>query len=206
MNVMKSLLPALPLFVVVACGGSVYSVGSDQSGEKGTTSSGGSSGGAADASPACTKDADCGAGYACGFAESDACNATGRCFDVSGKATCAAYEAGCACDGTEINIACTPYPQGYVSKPLHNVGKCTGGAADASAPCVTTADCPQGLQCGYDPNAACNARGVCYAVEGPICNSVILACGCDGTDAYIACGSSYASKPIAHYGKCGDGG
>jgi hypothetical protein len=196
--------------VIAACGGSVYSVGTDQNPEQssgGTTSSGG--GGSSGGGAACTTDADCGSGHACAFPSADACNAKGKCFDISGIATCAMYGAGCACDGSEINIACQPFPQGYFPKPLLHTGACTGGGADASAPCVTSKDCPTGYQCGYPEADGCSAKGTCFAPTGAQCNAAMPGCACDGTVINIIClplPDGYVLKPLLHTGQCADGG
>ena len=61
-------------------------------------------------------------------ANTRACAATGQCFPAPG-AVCQAYSIGCACDGTEINVACTGLPAGYASSPLLHTGPCTGDDA-----------------------------------------------------------------------------
>jgi hypothetical protein len=81
---------------------------------------------ASDGGGACAADTDCPTGSICGFPEADACAATGRCFAVPG-AHCEVYEAGCACGGSEINLACTGLPDGYATKPLMHTGACEGG-------------------------------------------------------------------------------
>lgn len=93
----------------------------------------GTCGGAADAGPpaTCVTSADCaGDQMECAYDMNQGCSAVGHCYSVAGIATCAAYSAGCACDGTEINIACT-YPTGTASKPLAYPGSCAldGGPA-----------------------------------------------------------------------------
>jgi hypothetical protein len=75
---------------------------------------------------ACATDADCTSGYRCGFPTADACTATGSCFPVE-NVECLVYEAGCACDGTEVSIACNGLPGGYSPKPLRHTGACTDG-------------------------------------------------------------------------------
>jgi hypothetical protein len=47
---------------------------------------------------------------------------------------CDAIALGCACDGTEINIACNGLPGGYETKPYLHSGACNGavGSFDAS--------------------------------------------------------------------------
>ena len=74
----------------------------------------------------CAADTDCANGSICGFLEADGCAASGTCFAVSG-AHCELYEQGCACGGTEINVACTGLPDGYSVKPLLHTGACEGG-------------------------------------------------------------------------------
>src|SRR5438105_12083116 len=65
----------------------------------------------------CSTDGDCGVGRVCGFLAADACTAKGTCFDSPAQGTpqCHAYTPGCACDGTEVNLACNGYPSGYAS-------------------------------------------------------------------------------------------
>ena len=54
------------------------------------------------------------------------CGTIGECFHVA-PVECLVYEAGCACDGTEISIACTGLPAGYDTKPLRYTGACKDG-------------------------------------------------------------------------------
>jgi hypothetical protein len=42
-------------------------------------------------------------------------------------AHCEIFEAGCACGGSEINLACTGLPNGYSTKPLMHADACEGG-------------------------------------------------------------------------------
>jgi hypothetical protein len=110
----------------------------------------------------CVTTADCAVGYVCGFAESDGCNAEGRCF-LGSIAVCEAYSPGCACDGTEITVACTGLPDGYVSKPLAHVGACAGCCAvgfDLYA--CTFPDAGAGLAC-HDPALGCASSLTCGA-------------------------------------------
>jgi hypothetical protein len=75
----------------------------------------------------CGSDVDCPTGSACGFPEADACTVTsGQCFPSPGV-ECNAIALGCACDGTEVNIACNGLPSGYEPKPLRHSGPCTDG-------------------------------------------------------------------------------
>ncbi|MGH7283587.1 MAG: hypothetical protein ACRELY_18835 [Polyangiaceae bacterium] len=84
--------------------------------------------GAADGGGApCVTTSDCvGDQMECAYNMSQGCAAQGYCVSVAGVATCAAYSAGCACDGSEINVACT-YPDGTASKPLAHSGNCIDG-------------------------------------------------------------------------------
>jgi hypothetical protein len=75
---------------------------------------------------ACAIDSDCANGGVCGYRESDGCSAAGSCFPAPG-AVCLLYSPGCACDGSEISVACTGLPSGYVSKPLRHTGACVDG-------------------------------------------------------------------------------
>lgn len=80
-----------------------------------------------DAAIVCMSDADCPTGSACGFPEAQACAVTqGECFSMPGV-ECQAVSLGCACDGTEVNIACNGLPSGYAPKPLRHTGSCTDG-------------------------------------------------------------------------------
>jgi hypothetical protein len=130
-------------------GGSGGGSGSSTGGSSGGTSSGsgGSSGGADAGGGPCTSDAQCGQGLLCGFPEADACSATGRCFLAQG-AMCKAYEPGCACDGTEINLICNGLPPGYASKPLLYTWQC-GQGLEAGAGCTSDSQCGAGLKCCY---------------------------------------------------------
>jgi hypothetical protein len=74
---------------------------------------------------ACTRNSDCADGFACGYPEADGCSAKGTCFDTRGIGVCGAFIAGCACDGSEINVICQPYPNGYVAKPFLHAGACS---------------------------------------------------------------------------------
>jgi hypothetical protein len=75
----------------------------------------------------CGSDVDCPTGSACGFPEAEACAATiGQCFPLPGV-ECNAISLGCACDGTEVNVACNGLPSGYEPKPLRHTGPCTDG-------------------------------------------------------------------------------
>src|SRR5580704_16628768 len=60
----------------------------------------------------CTTNADCANGSICGYPVADGCAAKGSCFPGPG-AVCELYAPGCACDGSEISVACTGLPSGY---------------------------------------------------------------------------------------------
>src|SRR5258708_5807944 len=109
----------------------------------GSMSSGGGGSGANGGSGSGVNDMDCPNNGVCGYPESTACSATGKCFPNPG-AVCLAYSPGCACDGTEITIACTGLPPGYSSKPLRHAGACStcvdGGSPNCGNPvCVNGA-------------------------------------------------------------------
>lgn len=77
---------------------------------------------------ACASSADCANGEICGFPQADGCAAKGSCFPAPGV-VCLAYSPGCACDGSEISVACTGLPSGYTAKPLLHTGVCASDAA-----------------------------------------------------------------------------
>jgi hypothetical protein len=112
---------------------------------------------------ACSVDADCAAGYICGFPESDGCSAKGECFEAP-QVVCMAYAAGCACDGTEIDIACNGLPSGYAPKPLAYEGMCHD-ACTAEYPCLSSVSCASDADC---------------AALGSQCDTCMHLCGCGG--------------------------
>jgi hypothetical protein len=72
----------------------------------------------------CTTDANCGSGYECGFPAYAGCTAVvGTCFPRP-VAMCEEVILGCACDGTDINVACNGLPLGYTPGPLAHSGAC----------------------------------------------------------------------------------
>jgi hypothetical protein len=95
--------------------------GGEAGGETGTGGDGGGSG-------SCTTGdaSSCAPSEICGFAESQGCQAKGSCFPRG--ALCNLFQPGCACDGENINVACSGLPNGYVTAPLLHTGACT--AAD----------------------------------------------------------------------------
>jgi hypothetical protein len=76
------------------------------------------------------------------------------------------------------------------------------GGSDAASTCSTNADCPNGA-CGYPDKAGCAAHKQCFS---PVvaCKGGAY-CACDGTTMLDDCGGR-ASKPVAHFGSCSDGG
>ncbi len=186
-------------------GGTSSSSGGGSSGGSGGSSSSGGSGGDGGG---CATNADCGTGKMCGFKTADSCSATGTCFDAPGPGTamCEAYEAGCACDGTEINLACNGYPSGYASQPVLHTGACAS-AVDAAAGCTADTDCGDGKMCAFKIADGCSAAGTCLVrpAPGPVCNAYSPACTCNGTEINVICTiypSGYASQPVAHSGAC----
>jgi hypothetical protein len=103
-------------------------------------SSSGTSGGSSGAGDAgtCSADAQCRTGNLCGFLESDGCSAAGACFPVP-SVTCKSVVLACACDGTDINVACNGLPNGYAPKPLARSGACglDSGAGGHAFACGT---------------------------------------------------------------------
>jgi len=197
-------------------GGSGGSTGSSSS--SGTSSGSGSEEGGTGRT-ACTANGDCPTNEICGFPESSACAATGQCFPAP-AAVCQAYSAGCACDGTEINVACTGLPAGYASSPLLHAGPCTGSDAGpardsgtdsggAHTACSTNADCAPNNLCGFLETAACTAKGACFPAALVTCASYGAGCACDGSEINISCNglpAGYGTKPLLHAGACADAG
>jgi hypothetical protein len=135
----------------------------------GTTGSGSSSSGVGSGS--CVSDADCPNNGLCGYPEAASCAATGVCFESPG-AVCLAFSPGCACDGSQINVACTGLPSGYFSKALLHTGECTsvsdsGASADGGACVISTSS--------Y--NQSCSVDSDCRPVSaGNYCSATCL-CG-----------------------------
>jgi hypothetical protein len=154
----------------------------------------------------CATDADCGQGKHCGFPVASACSATGTCFvDVPGG-VCEAYSPGCACDGTDLNLVCNGFPDGYAPKPVAFSGPCGSDGGIVAGPCTSNADCTTGYECGFLISEACSAAGTCVRVdEGVRCNSYEPGCTCSGTTINVACNgypSGYAPQPVLHTGVC----
>ncbi len=199
----------------VACGGSTISVGSDQSSKKSDGGGAPSDGGTLPIDPKgapCVHDSDCGpvsSGNYCGFEQGLVCAAAGTCFNLGLVATCSAYSPGCACDGTEINVACSPLPQGYLSKPLLHPGACVKDGGVGSG-CTTSNDCDPGSICGFADVDLCTAKGTCFVVTGgAMCAAYAAGCACDGTEINTICTGlpdGFETKAISHHGACVDAG
>ncbi len=161
--------------------------------------------GGVDGGKACASSADCAANETCGFATSAACAAKGTCFALAG-AMCLAYSPGCACDGTEINVACTGLPTGYATKALAHAGACGTDAGPAPGACASNADCPTGDVCAFPAVGGCGVLGSCVvAPAGANCQAYVAGCACDGTEVNLTCNgfqAGYQSKPISHTGAC----
>ncbi len=159
----------------------------------------------------CARDADCTKGYLCGFEEEEGCSAEGTCF-LMPETRCNLTLAGCACDGSAINLVCNGLPTGYAPKPFAHMGACAAAAAaddGAAGACETDADCGAGRICGFPESAGCSATGACFPAPEVRCMAYLAGCACDGTMVNIACNglpSGYAPKPLAHRGPCTDGG
>jgi hypothetical protein len=106
--------------------GAGSSSGSGTSGA-GSSSGSGTSGGTEPVGDGmCSSTKDCVADDICGFPRVPVCGTKGICFHAP-QVSCQLYSPGCACDGTEINIACTGLPTGYDTKPLRQTGVCKDG-------------------------------------------------------------------------------
>ena len=116
--------------------------------------------------------------------------------------------AGCACDGSAINLVCTGLPNGYASKPFAHTGACSDAGGGGGA-CKTDGDCGAGQIYGFPESDGCSAAGACFPAPEVVCNAYSPGCACDGSEVNIACNglpSGYAPRPLAHQGACADGG
>ncbi len=158
---------------------------------------------------ACSSNADCGPTDICGFEASLACTAQGQCFPAQ-QVTCLAYSEGCACDGTEINIACNGLPPGYDTKPLRHTGACEGGTEGGTKEGGTKEGgtlpdgcagggyiCLSTVSCTTDVN--CKALGL-----GSSCDPCTKLCGCGVADAGEA-GTDAAGRSCTTDADCGSG-
>jgi hypothetical protein len=203
-----ALVAAGVTLVVAGCSGGMTTIDSKDGGSSSGGSSGSSSGSSGDGGP-CRVNADCGTTQFCAFKIGDGCTATGTCFDAAppGFECPQVYSPGCACDGTEINVACG-YPAGYDSQPVAHTGACTSGDdAGGGGSCNTDADCGTGKMCAFKISDGCTAVGACITKPppGPVCAAYSPACTCSGQEINVVCTqypSGYASTPVAHTGVC----
>lgn len=102
--------------------------GSAASGTGGSGSAASGTGGEIDAGggDTCSVTKACTGGDVCGFPRVPVCGTEGQCFKRQ-QVECLVYQAGCACDGTEISVACNGLPAGYDTKPLRHTGVCIHG-------------------------------------------------------------------------------
>jgi hypothetical protein len=158
----------------------------------------------------CTTAADCSGGKICGFKTAEGCPGTGTCLDAPAPDTaqCELYAPGCACDGTEVNLACNGYPGGYASKPVLHSGWCASPPVDAGpGSCASDGDCGGGQLCAFPITGGCSAAGTCFTPPppGPTCNAFSPACSCSGQTLNVICTiypNGAAPQPIAHRGAC----
>jgi hypothetical protein len=169
-------------------GGSSGSSGGSSSSSGSTSSSGASDTGSG--SGPCTTDADCATGERCGFAESAGCTATGSCFPAPGV-TCNVVLLACACDGTDINVACNGLPGDYAPKPYAHSGACGldsgGGGKDAGTLVCGPYSCDVATEFCYEagggavlPDAGSNFTYACNPIPtqcrpNPTCACIIAA-------------------------------
>ena len=196
--------------LTAACSGALdANLNTPAEGDGGLGSDGASRGDGAAGGGACVADSDCGAGKMCGFRVTDACGAIGACFDAPAPntANCHAYNPGCACNGSVVNLACNGYPAGYASRPVRHQGTCATAVDAGATACKTDKDCAGGDLCEFRIADACSAAGVCFTPPppGPTCAAYSPACTCDAQTINVVCtrySSGYASKPVAHSGAC----
>jgi hypothetical protein len=207
--------------LLAACGGSTVSAtggggGGGSGGGSGGGGGGAGGGGGSDGGTTgtvCSSTSDCSSGQACGFPTAMSCAVTtGTCFDVP-NISCDLYQPGCACDNTEIDLACTGLPSGYATKPLAYPGSCgTLPVSDGGPgiPCHANTDCPSNGLCGFLESEACGATvGACFPAPQAECDAFEAGCACDGTIINIACNglpSGYSPKALANSGQCGSVG
>ncbi len=181
----------------------------------GTTGSGSSSSGSG--SRSCVSDVDCPNNGLCGYPEAAACAATGVCFQSPG-AICNAFSPGCACDGSQINVACTGLPSGYVSKPLRHTGECTsvsdsGASADGGAcvisasnydqSCTIDSDCRMVSSGNYcSASCLCGGSAVNAAAVAQFNEDVSKTPLGSGALGNVICGCPAESGPCCRHGVC----
>jgi hypothetical protein len=162
----------------------------------GSSDSGKGSGDTGTGIVSCSTNRDCPANQTCGFLESVACAARGQCFASPGL-ICQSYSAGCACDGSEINIACTGLPTGYGSKPLSHSGPCVDAATTKDS--GTTCTSAQGGPCGGNTSNPCTCESglVCTpGTSGPPAGDVGGTCQpADAGGSHTACTTAVDCGP-----------
>ena len=209
---------AAALGLTGACSGALDS-NLNGSGDAGADDSGGHGGTGSDAAShgdgstrgggPCATNSDCGTGKMCAFKVATACGASGTCVPAPAPNTaeCTAYSAGCACDGSVVNLVCSGYPAGYASRPIRHTGNCATTFDAAATSCTTDSDCGGSNLCEFKIADACSAVGVCFTPPppGPTCAAYSPACTCDSQTINVICTrypSGYASQPVAHSGAC----
>lgn len=102
-----------------------------------------------DAGAACSASGDCAAGHTCVFKIADGCSAKGVCVTPTKGPTCALVQLACSCANQSVNVACTPYPNGYASAPIAFAQECELSVPDAARGGLTcgTMQCPAGDVC-----------------------------------------------------------
>ncbi len=173
----------------------------------------------------CTTDTDCKQGEECAWTVGPnwctAFNPDGVCVKLvdlgCGVETSAS---GCTCAGTTVmwSSGCSGLPTGYAPEPLAHGGACgtptpvvdAGGPpepdASASEGCLSSADCAPGQECGYLVGD-CDGPAQCLPTLdfGLMCNSVEIACSCNGTTTGLGCDAKASSTPVSYLGECGTG-
>jgi hypothetical protein len=142
----------------------------------------------------------------CGFPAADACGARGACFKSPGG-FCEAFQPGCACDGTQINLVCNGLPAGYAPKPLQHSGLCSDSGSETA--CKTSADCGATGICGFPTADSCTAVGKCFPRPTSECDAYQPGCACNGGEINLTCNglpSGYAPSPLLYAGQCHDPG
>jgi hypothetical protein len=142
----------------------------------------------------------------CAFLISHGCSGTGTCMAKAKLLSCRpSTNPWCACDHTDVDVDCSPYPTGYATKPLTgDQGPCPHSIP--AQPCTTSKDCSAGWECGFSEGAGCDAKGTCWNTSGQaLCNAFSPGCACDGTTINIICNGlpdGIAPKPLAYKGQC----
>jgi hypothetical protein len=135
-------------------------------------------------------------GKRCGFLETAGCSATGSCFSTLGV-TCQAIVLACACDGTDINVACNGLPSGYAPKPYAHSEACRldagpeagpgGGGKDAGSFACGSSSCDVATEFCYEagggavkPDGGDNFTSACTPIPpqcqpNPTCDCVVAA-------------------------------